>query len=58
MAKISRMGRKPLGKEAYQFTCPPKLMEQFDKLASSRGLTRSDLLVMLMREHMDKPKPK
>lgn len=57
MAKIPRMGRKKLGKEAYQFTCPPKLMEQFDKDASAQGLTRSDLLVMLMREHLAKRPP-
>jgi hypothetical protein len=54
MTNIPRMGRKKLGKEAYQFTCLPKLMEQFDKLADAQGLTRSDLLVMLMREHMEK----
>ena len=52
------MGRKPLGKQAYQFTCPPKLMKEFDRLAESQGLTRSDLIVSLMREHLakqDKP---
>lgn len=58
MAKLLRMGRKKLGKAAYQFTCPPKIMEQFDKRAAAQGKTRSDLIVALMEEFLSKPKPK
>jgi hypothetical protein len=48
----ARMGRKPLGKVAYQFTSPPDLMKRFDRLAASLGTTRSDLLVSLMRDRL------
>lgn len=58
MANIPRMGRKKLGKEAFQFTCRRKLIEQFDKRAESMGKTRSDLLVALIEEFLAKPRPK
>ena len=59
MNKIPRMGRKPLGKQKYHLTCPPDLMKRFDALAASLGTTRSDLLVMMIRDRVNKAeKPK
>ena len=54
MNKICRMGRKKLGKEKYHFTCQPELMSRFDEIAALQGITRSDLLVAMIRERIAK----
>jgi hypothetical protein len=54
MIKMPRMGRKPLGKEKYHFTCPPDLMERFDRIAAELGTTRSDLLVTMIRGRVER----
>lgn len=54
MIKIWRMGRKPLGKEKYHFTCRPAVMAKFDKIASEMGATRSDLLAAMIQERISK----
>jgi metal-responsive CopG/Arc/MetJ family transcriptional regulator len=54
MATMTKMGRPKLGKVAYQFTCPPDLLTRFDAIAADMGLTRSDLLVTLIRERVEK----
>lgn len=48
------MGRKPLGKDRYNITCPPKVMADFDAAVAAQGKTRSDVLADLMREYAKK----
>lgn len=56
MIKIQRMGRKPLGKKSYQFTCPPALMVDFDKIVADDNKTRSDELVEMIKKRVDEAK--